>query len=79
MEFRFLGKTGLRVSELCLGAMYFGKEISEQESHLFMDTYVEAGGNFIDTADVYDMGGSEAVVGRWLRCEFRTRLFMTRC
>ena len=76
MEFRFLGKTGLRVSELCLGAMYFGKEISEQESHLFMDTYVEAGGNFIDTADVYDMGGSEAVVGRWLKTRTRQDIIL---
>ena len=76
MDFRFLGKTGLRVSELCLGAMYFGKENSEQESHLFMDTYVDAGGNFVDTADVYDMGGSEEVVGRWLKTKNRQDIIL---
>jgi aryl-alcohol dehydrogenase-like predicted oxidoreductase len=72
MEYRFLGKTGLRVSEFCLGAMYFGKESSEDESLLFMDYYLEAGGNFIDTADVYGMGISEEVVGRWLKTKTRT-------
>lgn len=76
MDYRFLGKTGLRVSELCLGAMYFGKETSEQDSHQFMDYYVDQGGNFIDTADVYDMGGSEEVVGRWLKTKKREDLIV---
>jgi aryl-alcohol dehydrogenase-like predicted oxidoreductase len=76
MDYRFLGKTGLRVSDLCLGAMYFGKENTEQESHLFMDYYVEQGGNFIDTADVYDFGGSEEVVGRWLKKQKREDLIV---
>ncbi|MDB5084712.1 MAG: aldo/keto reductase [Bacilli bacterium] len=67
MNNRYLGKTGLRVSELCLGAMTFGRETSEQESHAILDRFVEAGGNFIDTADVYSLGGSEEVVGRWLK------------
>lgn len=72
MEYRFLGKTGLRVSELCLGAMYFGKETNEQDSHRFMDAYIDAGGNLVDTADVYGMGKSEEVVGRWLKNQNRT-------
>jgi aryl-alcohol dehydrogenase-like predicted oxidoreductase len=66
MEYRHVGKTGLKVSELCLGAMTFGREASEPESHAMLDRYVEAGGNFIDTANVYSTGKSEEVVGRWL-------------
>lgn len=67
MEYRFLGKTGLRVSELCLGTMTFGREATEEASHRMMDRFVEAGGNFIDTADVYSLGISEEIVGRWLK------------
>ena len=66
MEFRFLGKTGLSVSALCLGAMTFGRETSESESHAMLDRFVEAGGNFVDTADVYSRGASEEILGRWL-------------
>ncbi len=66
MEYRYLGATGLKVSELCLGAMTFGRESSEEVSRQILDRFVEAGGNFIDTADVYSRGASEAVVGRWL-------------
>ncbi|MFD0676333.1 MULTISPECIES: aldo/keto reductase [unclassified Paenibacillus] len=67
MDYRFMGKTGLRVSELCLGAMTFGREATEQESFNIMDHFVHAGGNFIDTADVYSLGLSEEIVGRWLK------------
>jgi aryl-alcohol dehydrogenase-like predicted oxidoreductase len=66
VEYRFMGTTGLRVSELCLGAMTFGREADEGVSREIMDRFMEAGGNFIDTADVYSQGGSEEVVGRWL-------------
>jgi aryl-alcohol dehydrogenase-like predicted oxidoreductase len=66
MEFRFLGKTGLQVSALCLGAMTFGREAGEAESHAMLDRFVAAGGNFIDTADVYSRGASERIVGSWL-------------
>lgn len=76
MQYRFLGKTGLRVSEFCLGAMYFGKETSEADSHLFLNTFVEAGGNFIDTADLYGMGSSEEVLGRWLKTQKRRDLII---
>ena len=76
MQYRFLGKTGLRVSEVCLGAMYFGKETSEKDSHRLMDYYVDAGGNSIDTADVYGMGVSEEVVGRWLKTRSRTDILI---
>ena len=66
MEFRFMGKTGLSVSELCLGAMTFGREASESDSHAMLDRFAAAGGNFIDTADVYSQGASEEILGRWL-------------
>ena len=67
MEYRNLGKTGLKVSELCLGAMTFGRECDEKLSHQMMDRFAEAGGNFIDTADVYSAGRSEEIVGAWLK------------
>ena len=67
MEYRFLGSTGLKVSELCLGAMTFGRETSEETSFQMLDRFVAAGGNFIDTADVYTRGASESIVGRWLQ------------
>lgn len=67
MNYRFLGKTGLKVSELCLGAMTFGRETTEEVSRQMMDRFAEAGGNFIDTADVYSQGVSEEIVGRWLK------------
>ncbi len=66
MEYRFLGRTGMRVSELCLGAMTFGRETGEADSIRIMDCFVEHGGNFIDTADVYSQGDSEEIVGRWM-------------
>lgn len=67
MNYRLLGKTGLKVSELCLGAMTFGRETSEEDSRRLLDRFVEEGGNFIDTADVYTQGASEEIVGRWLQ------------
>ncbi len=66
MEYRYLGRTGMQVSELCLGAMTFGRETPEDESYALMDRFFDAGGNFIDTADVYSRGTSETIVGRWL-------------
>lgn len=66
MDYRYLGKTGLKVSELCLGAMTFGRDASEADSLRIMDRFKEVGGTFIDTADVYTRGTSEEIVGRWL-------------
>ena len=71
MEYRQLGKTGLKVSELCLGAMTFGREAPEAESFAMLNRFVEAGGNFIDTANVYSTGKSEEVLGRWLHAQRR--------
>ncbi len=67
MEYRNLGKTGMQVSELCLGAMTFGREADEATSFQMLDQFVEAGGNFIDTANVYSTGGSEELLGRWFK------------
>jgi aryl-alcohol dehydrogenase-like predicted oxidoreductase len=67
MEYHHLGRTGLKVSELCLGTMTFGREASEETSHQLLDRFVEAGGNFIDTADVYAGTLSEEIIGRWLK------------
>ena len=74
MEYRFVGKTGLRVSELCLGTMTFGREADEALSHTMMDRFVEAGGNFLDTANVYTHGASEEIVGSWLKQQRRDDL-----
>ncbi|MCB9117520.1 MAG: aldo/keto reductase [Caldilinea sp.] len=67
MQYRYLGRTGMKVSELCLGAMTFGRESTEADSIQMMNRFVAAGGNFIDTANVYTRGVSEEIVGRWLR------------
>jgi aryl-alcohol dehydrogenase-like predicted oxidoreductase len=74
MDYRYLGKTGLKVSELCLGAMTFGRETNEETSHQILDRFIETGANFIDTADVYSRGISEEIVGRWLKDKARDDL-----
>jgi aryl-alcohol dehydrogenase-like predicted oxidoreductase len=63
MEYRRLGETGLMVSELCLGTMTFGRELDEEASRGMISRFLEAGGNFIDTADVYEAGRSEEITG----------------
>lgn len=67
MEFRKLGNSGTVVSAYALGTMTFGAESDEATSIRIMDDYVAAGGNFIDTANVYSAGVSEEIVGRWLK------------
>src|SRR3954447_16665292 len=64
MEYRQLGRTGTRVSELCLGTMTFGNEADEATSRQIVDRFVDAGGNFVDTANVYSQGASEEITGR---------------
>ena len=70
MEYRYLGRTGLKVSPLCLGTMNFGPETSEEDSYAIMDKALEVGVNFFDTANVYGWkkgeGVTEQIVGRWL-------------
>jgi len=67
VEHRYVGKTGLRVSELCLGTQTFGWGADEAEAFKIMDRFAEAGGNFFDSADSYNQGQSEAIFGRWLK------------
>jgi len=70
MPYTRLGRTGLRVSRLCLGTMNFGPETSESDSFRIMDRALEHGINFFDTADVYGWrvgeGVTEQIIGRWL-------------
>ena len=70
MRYKLLGKSGLRVSELCLGAMTFGDDwgwgASKDESRKVYETFLEAGGNFIDTANVYTEGSSELFLGEFM-------------
>lgn len=66
MDRRRLGNSGLLVSEFAIGAMTFGDEADEPATHAMLDRYVEVGGTFIDTADVYAKGRSEEYIGRWL-------------
>jgi aryl-alcohol dehydrogenase-like predicted oxidoreductase len=71
MRYRLLGKSGLRVSELCLGTMTFGEDwgwgSSKNVSRQILDAFFEAGGNFIDTANIYTNGTSETLLGEFLQ------------
>ena len=75
-EYVTLGRSGLRVSPLCLGTMTFGTEwgwgADEESSHAIFNRYLEKGGNFVDTADGYTNGKSEQLVGKFLQ-ETKTR------
>jgi NDP-hexose 2,3-enoyl reductase len=70
MDYRHLGRTGLKVSPFCLGTMNFGPETTEPDSFAIMDRALERGLNFFDTANVYGWkigeGLTEQIVGRWL-------------
>jgi len=66
MQHRTLGNSGAIVSTFALGTMTFGAEADQATSHAILDDYVAAGGNFVDTADVYGTGVSEEIVGSWL-------------
>lgn len=74
MEYRYMGRTGLKVSELCLGTMTFGRETDEDTSRQMLDRFVETGGNFLDTANVYNAGVSEEIIGRWMAGQSRDDL-----
>ncbi|MFZ5850956.1 MAG: aldo/keto reductase [Actinomycetota bacterium] len=66
MEYTTLGRSGTVVSRLGLGTMTFGAETPEAEAHAQLDRFLDAGGTFVDTADVYSRGASEEIIGRWL-------------
>ena len=71
LRYRLLGRSGLRVSEICLGTMSFGDNwgfgADEATSHAVLDAFAEAGGNFLDTANKYHGGQTEEIVGKWLQ------------
>ena len=74
MGYRKLGRTGLEVSELALGTMQFGWTADEATAFAVLDAYAAAGGNLLDTADIYSQwvegnpgGVSEAIIGRWMK------------
>ena len=85
MEYRQLGSTGTRVSELCFGTWRFGRktggvlETDEAEAHELLDTFADHGGNFIDSANVYGdpNGTSESYIGSWLEDRDREKFVLT--
>src|SRR5437868_13767901 len=86
MQIRRLGKTGLKVSEICLGTMTFGHQCDEPTSFAIMDKAAEHGVNFIDTADVYPVpptpetaGRTEEIVGKWLQGRSEQFVLATKC
>ena len=86
MKTQRLGRTGLKVSEICLGTMTFGRQCDEALSFAIMDTACEAGVDFFDTADVYPVGGdastvgrTEDIVGKWLKGRREQIVLATKC
>ena len=80
------GRTGLRVSRLCLGTMTFGLQCDEAQSHAILNKAAEGGIDFLDTADVYPLGGGRATVGRteeivggWLKGKRQNYVVATKC
>lgn len=81
MRYKLLGKSGLRVSEICLGTMSFREDvgwgIAQKENHQIFDAFVAAGGNFIDTAnEVYNGGSSEKFLGEFIATD-RDRIVLS--
>jgi aryl-alcohol dehydrogenase (NADP+) len=86
MQHTKFGRTGLSVSRLCLGTMTFGVQCDEKQSFAIMDTSAEGGIDFLDTADVYPLGGdrstvgrTEEIVGRWLKGKRHDYILATKC
>jgi aryl-alcohol dehydrogenase-like predicted oxidoreductase len=82
MKYRLLGNSGLRVSEAALGTMTFGEDwgwgAAKDEARKVYDTYREAGGNFIDTANVYTNGSSERIVGEFIKDHRQSTVLATK-
>lgn len=86
MKIKRMGRSGLKVSEICLGTMTFGKQSDEPTSFAIMDLAAEAGVNFIDAADVYPVptsfdlaGRTEEIVGRWMKSRRDQFILATKC
>ncbi len=83
MEYRYIGRTGLRVSSVCLGTMSFGSWSDEKESFKIMDKSLDRGINFFDTAELYpvppnskDAGLTEEIIGKWLKGKQRDKIIL---
>jgi aryl-alcohol dehydrogenase-like predicted oxidoreductase len=83
MEYRYIGRTGLRVTPICLGTMSFGSWSDEKEAFRIMDKSVDRGVNFFDTAELYpvppnskDAGITEEIIGKWLKGKQRDNLII---
>jgi len=83
MQYRYIGRTGLRVSPICLGTMTFGTQCDKKEAFKIMDKAYEEGVNFFDTAEVYpvpptgELGGlTEEIVGEWLQDKSRDKMII---
>ena len=86
MKHTTFGRTGLAVSRLCLGTMTFGLQCDEAQSHAILDAAAEGGIDFLDTADVYPLGGdlktvgrTEEIVGGWLKGKRHDFILATKC
>jgi len=86
MNIRCLGRTGLKVTEICLGTMTFGHQCDERTSHAILDKAAEHGVTFLDTADVYPVppsletaGRTEEIVGKWLHGKRDRFVLATKC
>ena len=86
MDIRTLGRSGLRVPELCLGTMTFGNQADAAASHAILDSAFDAGVYFVDTADAYPLGGTieqlgatETIVGQWLQGKRNQVVLATKC
>ena len=67
MDYRYFGNTGLRVSAIAFGTQTFGWNIGKEESKVLLEEYTQAGGNYLDTADSYNNGDSERILGSWIK------------
>jgi len=83
MKYRYIGRTGLRVSPICLGTMSFGSWSDEKESFNIMDKSIDRGINFFDTAELYpvppnskDAGLTEEIIGKWLKGKQRDKIIL---
>ncbi|MGB5867119.1 MAG: aldo/keto reductase [Arcobacteraceae bacterium] len=83
MEYRYIGRTGLRVTPICLGTMSFGSWSNEKESFNIMDKSIDRGINFFDTAELYpvppnskDAGITEEIIGKWLKGKQRDKIIL---
>jgi aryl-alcohol dehydrogenase-like predicted oxidoreductase len=86
MRVKRMGRTGLKVSEICMGTMTFGSQADEKAAHAILDRALEAGVNFIDAADIYPVppsietaGRTEEIVGRWLVGKRDRVVLATKC